>query len=241
MTSTTIILCTVNEYQTLPHLVSEIDKIAGFEHQFIFVDDGSTDGTREFIVSYVKEHRGSKYIFNHKRKSLLIANMQGIGAADGDYVIIMDADGQHPPSIINEIYGKLKGGYDVVIASRYAAGGSTGNRHAHRALISRVAHLLAIISLKSARRTTDPMSGYFGFRRSLKFFANERWFGYKTLLYLLSSNPNARVLDVPYVFRERASGESKIVTNVGFIITYIRELIHIKAVEMRVKNFISDA
>jgi len=231
-----IILCTINEIDTLPQVVKKIEDGANFSYQIVFVDDASRDGTREFIKNYSKEHGNTEVVFNESKKSLLIANKQGISRAAGRFIVVLDADLQHPVERINNIVAKLEDGYDIVVASRYAPGGSTGNRKPVRGLISRIAAMMAKLFIESSRKTTDPLSGFFGFRREMKLNIDERWRGYKTLLFLIASNPGARIGDVPYVFMERDVGKSKIVSGADFIMTYLTELVLIKRVEIRARN-----
>jgi len=206
-----IILSSINEINTLPLLVEKIDENAKFSHEFIFVDDNSTDGTRDFILDYERSHGNARHVFNDSKRSLLIANYQGIKIADGRFILIMDADLQHPSDKLNDIYEKLKEGYDIVVASRYTDGGSPGNRKPLRGLISRVAGALAKTYIRNARKTTDPLSGFFGFKKELRLNIDERR-RYKTLLFLIASNPNAKIGEIPYTFVEREKGESKIVS-----------------------------
>ncbi|MEM0135754.1 MAG: glycosyltransferase [Thermoplasmatales archaeon] len=227
-----IILCTINEINTLPKVVDCIESGTEPSYQIVFVDDGSSDGTREYIVDYSKRKENCKYVFNDSKRSLLIANIVGLKNSDGNFIIIMDADMQHPPEKVNDIYLKLKEGNDVVVGSRYTDGGSTGNRSPLRGLISRVAGFMARVFIKNSRKTTDPLSGFFGFRRGLSFEVDQRWRGYKTLLFLLASNPSVKVEDIPYRFEERMGGKSKIVSGLDFIFTYVIELILAKRVEL---------
>jgi len=231
-----IILCTVNEIENLPKVVEKIENVAKFNYQFVFVDDGSIDGTREYILNYCKNHNNAKYIFNDYKRSTVIAQYMGIKNSDGRFIIIMDADLQHPPEIINEIYENLKKGYDIVVASRYYNDQAKTKRDPVRGVISRVAEELARITLKNTKKTTDPLSGYFGFKKGLNLPINEKWRGYKTLLYILSANPEAKVKDIPYIFLEREKGESKIAKGIDFIRIYLTELILAKRIEVRAKK-----
>ncbi len=231
-----IILCTINEIENLPVLVKKIENIANFNYQLVFVDDGSTDGTREFILDYCRTHSNAKYVFNESKRSTLIAEFVGIKNADGKYIIKLDADLQHPPEKINKIYENLKKGYDVVVASRYKNDDAKTKRDPVRGVISRVAEFLAIIILKNAKKTTDPLSGYFGFKKGLNLPINEKWRGYKILLFILSANPNAKVYDVPYIFLERENGESKITKGIDFLRIYLTELLLAKKIEIKSKR-----
>ena len=152
--------------------------------------------------------------------------------AEGRYLIKLDADLQHPPEIINEIYEKLSKGYEIVVASRFVQDGPRAKRSPARGLVSRVAEFLAKSFLKGARRTSDPLSGYFGVTSKLKLEINEKWRGFKMLLFILSFNPKARTTDVPYRFQERVNGKSKIANGLDFIRIYLTELILAKKIEM---------
>ena len=110
----TIVLATLNEIENLPVLCSSIDSILSkqnIKYQLLFVDDNSIDGTRDFIINYCAKNPLSKYIFNDCRQSPLKARYQGIKSADGRYIITMDADLQHPPSYIMNIYNKISNPY----------------------------------------------------------------------------------------------------------------------------------
>jgi dolichol-phosphate mannosyltransferase len=217
-------------------LTGKLENILNIPFQIVFIDDGSTDGSREFIQDFSASHSNSKYIFNSSKQSLLIADYSGIKNSDGKYIVLMDADLQHPVDKVNDIYEKLKQGYDIVVASRYMSGGSTGNRKAVRGLISRVAGAIAHIIVKNSRGTSDPLSGFYGFRSGLRMDIDQRWRGYKTLLFLLASNPGTRITEIPYVFRERDKGDSKIVDGMDFILTYLIELFLVKRVEVKVRK-----
>jgi len=232
-----IILCTLNEIENLPRLVESIEDIARFSYQLVFVDDGSTDGTRDYILNYCKNHSNAEHIFNEQKKSTLIAQYMGIRKADGRFIIIMDSDLQHPPNIINEIYENLQKEYDIVVASRYLKEQARIKRSPIRGLVSRTAEELARIILKNTKKTSDPLSGYFGFEKHLNLPINEKWRGYKMLLFILSANPHAKVKDVSYIFVEREKGESKVVKGVHFIRIYLTELVLCKRIEIQIKKY----
>lgn len=231
-----IILCTVNEIENLPRIVRKIEGNAKFDYQLVFVDDGSTDGTREYIKDYTQHHHNAKYLFYPNRRSTLIAQYSGIRNSDGKFIIVMDSDQQHPPEIANKIYDNLREGFDIVVASRFSEDGGTAKRSPFRGLISRIAEFLAKILLRNVKKTTDPLSGFFGFTRDLKLELDERWRGYKLLLFVLSSNPHVKVKDVPYKFRERGEGESKVVSGFGFVRLYLTEILLAKRVEIRYRK-----
>ena len=227
-----IILATYNESENLPLLVKKIHENAIFDFQIIFVDDGSSDGTREFILDYIANHPISKYIFNDGKQSILKAHCQGIEACDGEFVIIMDADLQHPPEKIREIYSNLKSGYIAVSGSRYMKEASPGARSPLRGVISRTATLLAKLILRSARNLSDPLSGFFGMKREIFKPFNNGWRGYESFLFILASNPNLKLIEIPYVFGERRNGESKIVKGTDFVRVFLTELVLARRLEI---------
>ena len=230
-----IVLATLNEIENVPQLVKEAEEVLfglSIRYQFLFVDDNSTDGTRDFIKEYCRSNHLSKYIFNQRKRSTLIARYQGIKEADGKYIIIMDADLQHPPKYLPEIYRGLAAGNDIVLASRYLLKNGTGNRLASRGVISRVAAFLASLLMRTSRTVTDPLSCYIGFKSSLKIDINEKWKGYEIGIFIRASNPYACIKEIPYVFAERGKGKSKVTSNISFITGYLKELILAKRTEL---------
>lgn len=232
----TIVLATLNEIENLPILVNRLSNVLQnikTSYQLLFVDDNSTDGTKEFIIDYCSKNPPSKYIFNKTKRSTLIARSQGIQKSNGKYIIIMDADLQHPPEYVANIYNALLKGYDIVIASRYIKGGSTGKREPERGIISRGASTLAKIFLKSSRYITDPVSCFLGFKNNLNLEIDNGWKGYEIGIFLRASNTKAKVKEIPYVFANREKGKSKVTSSFNFIRIYLIELLHAKKVERK--------
>jgi dolichol-phosphate mannosyltransferase len=124
----------------------------------------------------------------------------------------MDADLQHDESVLPSMLEKLAvEQLDVVVASRYAVGGSVGTWSAERKRLSRIATLLAHKTV--GKTLADPMSGFFVMRRAAFEEAMRRLSGegYKILLDLLASSPRAlRIGELPYTFRPRVAGQSKL-------------------------------
>ena len=231
----TIVLATLNEIENLPILCSSIDSILSkqnIKYQLLFVDDNSIDGTRDFIINYCAKNPLSKYIFNDCRQSPLKARYQGIKSADGRYIITMDADLQHPPSYIMNIYNALLKNYDIVIASRYCKNGSPGNRKVVRGIISRTATFMAQFLLRSSRDIKDPLSGFLGFKNGLKLEIRDYWKGYEIGIFLRACNNNLKIKEIPYKFVERERGKSKVTSNPDFIKVYMVELLRAKQVEI---------
>jgi len=218
------ILATYNEEDTIPVLLRAIEKDFPATHEDIVIDDNSTDRTREFLREWQRTHPNLVLIFNPGKQTLLRAHYQGLLRARGEFSIVMDTDLQHPPELLPELYRKLEDGFDLVVGSRYLPGGSTGDRIPFRGLISRGAAGLAKAFLPASRDFTDPLSGYLGVRTALVPHLEKVHRGYKIGLFLMSTTRPRRVCELPYTFRERTSGQSKIVKGVSWVRLYLREL-----------------
>lgn len=140
-------------------------------------------------------------------RGLSEAVMDGIRAARGRFVLVMDADLQHPPESIPDLVGALREGADFVIGSRYVPGACAPKFGAFRRLNSWGASLLSRPLLHA--RVTDPMSGFFGCSREAAASADLRATGYKIGLELLVKTRPARVVEAPIAFGARHAGTSK--------------------------------
>lgn len=108
--------------ETYRTLTTYLKSLTGIGYQLIFVNDGSTDKTLSYLESLAAEDARVRYISfsrNFGKESSMLA---GLSYADGDAVIIMDADLQHPPSLIEEMIQRYHEGYDQVIAKRTRTG-----------------------------------------------------------------------------------------------------------------------
>jgi dolichol-phosphate mannosyltransferase len=205
-----IVVPTYNERENLPRLLERLDRaLAGTRYEVVVVDDDSPDGTWR-LAEQLSARYPVRVIRRVGRRGLGTAIVEGLRAARGRYVAVIDADLQHPPELLPRMLQEAERGADVVVASRYLPGGGVEGWSRTRLLVSRAAGLLAHLLLPEARRTSDPMSGYWLARRSLVEAASLEGRSWKVLLELLASGPDARVVDVPYVFRRREAGRSKL-------------------------------
>ncbi len=217
-----IVVPTYNERDNILPLVSEIEKnLASYSFEIIVVDDNSPDETWKYAANLCR----SKNIVVIRRmnlRGLATAILDGIAFSRGEYVAVMDADLQHPPAYLRNMIDAAKAqDLDLVIGSRYMEGGGVEGWSRTRLLISRGATLLAKLLLPEARKISDPMSGFFLVRRDLvlahRSELNPR--GYKILLEILVRCSPTKVGEIPYVFKQRLYGASKL----GFktIIDYV--------------------
>jgi dolichol-phosphate mannosyltransferase len=197
--------------------------------EICFVDD-SDDATPAVLAELAGETPQVRYTLRQgadRVGGLSTAVVAGLRMARGEFVCVMDGDLQHPPEVIPLLLAEAAKGADLVVASRYAAGGSRrGLGGGTRRLVSRGATLAARLLFNEARLSADPLSGFFLCRRSLIDGIEFRPVGFKILLELLVCVPSLRVVDVPLTQAERASGESKATLRQGLLyLGHLRSLV----------------
>ena len=196
-----IIVPTYNESENVPELAWRL-RASGYEGKVLVVDDSLNDETANAArkVDFQVLKRTDK-------KGLSSAVIDGLSSLDGevDKVIIMDADLQHPPEFVPELFRKLDE-HDFVVASRYVDGGDCDEWDLDRKVISRVANLAA----RPLTGIKDAVSGFFGFRRSglpnLDVLNNR---GFKIMLELLVKGHWDSTTEIPYTFGVRKRGQTK--------------------------------
>ncbi len=226
-----IVIPTYNERENISTLIPLIHEVAtknNIDYEIIVVDDNSPDGTWLVAKELSKKYNVRVYV-RYKEKGLASAIIYGAKRAKCENIIVMDADLQHPPEKIPEINNLLKSSCDIVVASRYTKGGGIIGWSKVRLLESVVATFLAKLFLPPARKTSDPLSGFFGVKKKLIFNPRIMPIGYKILLEILVKNPQAKVCDVPYIFRSRVKGKSKLglKTISEYLIQLIKNIIYI--------------
>ena len=225
----TLVIPTRNEEGNVPHLVRELEEaLSGVDYRIVFVDD-STDGTPGVIRALSEEDERIVLIQRAEAErsgGLSTAVAAGIDAvADGsEYTCVMDADLQHPPVKVREMLDEARSSEaDVVVASRYARGGSyAGLPGPLRKAVSVGSKSLAQVVFKEARKTSDPMSGFFLVRNAAISGIQFRPTGFKILLEILVCAPELKVIEVPLSFRARNAGVSK--ANVGQGLEYLAHI-----------------
>lgn len=231
-----IVLATLNERDNLPAVVERIRRQPLPPFELVVVDDGSTDGTREYLRQAATQDPRILPLFHEGKQTTLRAQCQGIERASGQYVVVMDADLQHPPELLPSLVRRLDVGDGLVIASRYAPGGSAGPRTPSRWLISHGAEAAAKLLLPAARGISDPVSGYFAFRRAIWSPLNEQYRGYKLLLFVLVMAAGQAVGEVGFRFEPRGEGASKVTQSSAFIRLFLVELLLARRLSVARRN-----
>jgi dolichol-phosphate mannosyltransferase len=209
----TVVIPTLNERENIGPLVDLLDAaLDTVSWEVIFVDDDSPDGTAEQIRQIGRRDRRVRCLQRIGRRGLTTACIEGALAASARYIAVMDADMQHDEKLLPQMLAILKSEpVDLVIGSRYVTGGGIGGWDTARANMSAFAARLSRIICKA--EIADPMSGFFMLRRevleeALRHLSGQ---GFKILLDILASSPRSvRLRELPYEFRERQRGESKL-------------------------------
>ena len=209
----TIVIPTLNERDNVPVLAERLaTALEGVAWEAIFVDDDSGDGTIEVVKELSRRSPRIRGIRRVHRRGLAGASLEGMLASAAPYVALIDADLQHDETRLRDMLDILRSGEaDVVVASRYVDSRESEGLSQVRHAGSRAATWFAQRLLKAP--LTDPMSGFFAIRREAVDRVAPKLSdqGFKILLDILASAPEPlRVREVPYVFRPRIHGESKL-------------------------------
>ena len=203
-----MVVPTYNEREGLATLVTTLFDVAdraGLALEVIVVDDNSPDGTGALADELASRYR-IRVVHRPARAGLGTAAMAGFAAASADLVGVMDADMSHPPSLIPAMYAVTRASRaDFVVASRYVPGGGTPGWPWRRRVASRIACLLAL-PLTPVR---DVTSGFFVMPRSVATSVAIKAGGFKIGLELLMRARPTTLVEVPYEFRDRLAGKSK--------------------------------
>jgi dolichol-phosphate mannosyltransferase len=207
-----VILPTYQEKDSINHLVSEILLILGkesFDHEVVVVDDNSPDGTYAEVVRMFGDDPRVKPILRHE-KGLATAILHGILNSTGDKVVVMDTDFNHPPNLI-PLLVKITDNFDIASGSRYVIGGSMETsklRYLGSKLFNKFIHYTLGV------KTTDNLSGYFAFNRSILEGVDLEtiFYGYGDyfirFLYIMQKR-KMFILEVPVGYTDRMGGLSK--------------------------------
>jgi len=222
--SVSIIVPTLNEEENIVPLVAQITACAVPFREILFVDDHSTDATREEIRALEKSQPIRLVEQDGAGLGLASAIMSGARAARGEILLVMDADLSHPPEQIKDLLAPLfAGSADLVVGSRYVKGGSTPGWPMWRRIMSRAGAGLAY----PLTGLHDSMCGFFAIGRSRLLELAPHTSGFKIVFEtIVRGGDTLRVQEIPIAFRDRARGKSKMSFSVAlrFFLRWLRAM-----------------
>ena len=217
-----IVIPVYNEGRNLRILVPRIYKeLKKFKFELIIVDDNSTDNTVKILKRFKKKNL--RHIIRREERDLSKSCVLGFKKTRYKNIIVMDGDLQHKPSDIKKflnIFNKFRP--DIVVGTRDLFKDKKHNLNIFRLFASRI--LILIVNLLLGRRTSDPMSGFFMFKKKIFIESQKNLIkkGYKILLDLLyNKNQKIKVVDVNINFDSRIKGKSKMSVKILFYLIYM--------------------
>jgi len=217
-----VVVPTFNERDNLPCLIDLLKTaLAQVTWEVIIVDDNSPDGTADLAKRLAAADSRIRCIRRVGRRGLAGACLEGILASQATFVAVMDGDLQHDENLLVPMLRLLAANAaDLAVATRYGDGGSAAALSSERAWGSRLATKLAHRLLK--QNLSDPMSGFFMLRRELveEIAPKLSTQGFKILLdIVVTAGDRLRIAELPYTFRGRLHGESKL--DAGVALDYL--------------------
>jgi len=226
-----VILPTYNEREAINALIAEIYEILEsqpFTFEILIVDDNSPDGTYKVVAEKWKGDARIRPLLREKEKGLATAILHGIRHAEGEKVIVMDTDFNHPPKLI-PLLVNITDYFEIATCSRYVIGGGMETSR-FRYIGSKIFNKFVHYTLKM--QTTDNLSGYYCFRREVLdgIPAGKIFFGYGDyfirFLYVMQRMKHP-IIEIPVVYKDRLGGLSK--TNLkSELFRYFRSVVKIK-------------
>ncbi|HEX7854574.1 MAG TPA: glycosyltransferase family 2 protein [Sphingobium sp.] len=208
-----VIVPVLNEHDNIVPLLDRLSLVlADYEWEAIFVDDGSIDGTPALIEDMCRTDRRVRLIRRFGRRGLSSAVVEGFLSSAAPVLAVIDGDMQHDEAILPRLVREIsEGRAELAVGTRYDGEGGTGDWSADRVRISRWATRIAAPVMRT--RLSDPMSGFFAIRRStlIEAVPHLSSVGYKILLDIVASHRRTlKLTEIPYIFRARVAGASKL-------------------------------
>lgn len=231
-----IIVPTYNEAENLERLVDGIFKtLRSSNFELIIVDDNSPDGTGKLADELASKNRNIIVVHRPGKLGLGTAILDGVAVSRGEIIGVIDADLQHPPEVLKTMLGRAEEGADIVVASRYVDGGRVEGWSWLRKIISKGALWLSHLFLPQTKNVKDTLSGYFLFKKDVIKDATIDVKEFKLLIEILAKGRYEKVVEVPYTFRARIAGKSKLGTKQIF--SYVKQLLRLS--DYRILKFMT--
>ena len=172
--------------------------------EMVVVDDASPDGTAD-VAARLAATRPVRVVHRPGKAGLASAVIAGMKEAHGEILVVMDADLSHPPEVVPTLVDAIDAGADLAVGSRYVKGGGTMDWPLRRRIVSRVACLMGNVLVP----VRDATSGFFAVRRPAVEGVRLNGIGFKIGFEVIARARTRRIVEVPYVFRDRELGKSK--------------------------------
>jgi dolichol-phosphate mannosyltransferase len=230
-----IIVPTLNEEENIQPLLQKIHNschCSKYSFEVIFVDDGSTDNTRQEIHDYVGP-LDVRLVRRDTEKGLVTAVLEGAAVASSEIIVVIDADLSHPPEKILQLVEPLFAGQcDMVIGSRYVQNGKITDW----LLTRRIGSWAASIPARILTGVKDPLSGFFAVKKDILLKVDPSVGGYKIGLEILGrEDEKLRVREIPIHFKDRSAGFSKMTMQVT--LEYVVQLFSLYGVNIHFSSF----
>jgi dolichol-phosphate mannosyltransferase len=218
--SVSVILPTYNELENILPLIRQLDVVLSERsHEIIVVDDDSPDGTWRLVEQEMLHNSDLRLIRRIGEQGLTSALNAGIDSAQGDILVWLDSDFQHPPKVIPQLLAPIDRGADVVSGSRFVhervSDERTQNWRRTQTEVWIHGHLSRFLSILISkilnRRFSDWTSGYIAIRRKIfDHYCLDGFYGeyYISLLHYCLIQ-GYKIIEVPYTLNLRLLGYSK--------------------------------
>ena len=214
-----LVVATLCEAENIGSLLVRVRTVLNplqIPYEIVVVDDDSSDGTGDVVLAIAAGDPHVRLIVRKGERGLAGAVIDGWRQSDGDVFGVIDADLQHPPEMLAQLYAAIADGCDLAIGSRYTAGGNTEKWHPARKLLSTVAVWAAWPLLGARLRVKDPMAGFFMVRRHCVDHLQPQRTGFRLLLDILVRGQVDSVREIPIAFGPRTGGASKANFGIGW-------------------------
>lgn len=233
MKDISIIIPTYNESENIVNMIHALEDTFSnnsINGEIIVVDDDSPDNTANLAKYLKQKYDNVKVVVRTHDRGLSQSVVEGFNHCESDVIGVVDCDFSHPVELIPAFLDKINNGCDVVFGTRYAKEGEIRGWGLKRKLISKGATLFGKLLVP---KSTDPVSGFFVMKKSVVENVTLRPRGYKIGLEILGKGIWSNYCEIPYVFKNREKGSSKL--GMKEILDYALQLFDI--VLHKVKNY----
>ena len=201
-----IIVSVYNEEEVLFEFYRETIKVLLLidnPYEIIFVNDGSVDGSRGILFKIAKDDENVKVVHFSRNFGHEAAMIAGIDNASGDYLVCMDADLQHPPTLLPEMLKKFESGYDIINMVRTVNKSAGIIKNITSSMFYKVINRLSDIHLVSNA------SDFFGISKRVADVLRSSYREKTRFLRGYVQNVGFNTVNIEYEARKRYAGESK--------------------------------